>query len=161
MDDEYQTLGVFFESNDPTICVLEVANAVSPPNAVTGMTGGDIDFTAPLVASFFDGGGPAAVAVVTLRLTPGSGATAEAYDVGGVLLGDSGKVGEGIHRLSFPRLIHSVRITGGSYGMDDFSFTPPGPPVAVPALPVLAYGAVGVLLGAAGVRRLRTTRFGV
>lgn len=155
VDDEYLPLGVVFSSNDPAICVLAPGNAVSPPNAVTGLTSGDIDFTAPLEARFYDGATPAAVSVVILELTSGSSATVEAYDEGGAFLGDSGHIGDGTHVLSFPRLIHRVLISNGAYGMDDFSFSPPGPPETIPALPVVGVLVLAALTLATGAMALR------
>jgi hypothetical protein len=155
VDDEYLPLGVVFSSNDPAICVIAPGNAVSPPNVATGITSGDIDFLAPLEAAFFDGATPVAVSAVTLELTSGSQAGVEAYDQNGAFLGDSGKTGEGLHVLSFPRLIHKVRISGGAYSLDDFSFSPPGTPETIPALPVAGALLLFALTAGAGALALR------
>ena len=157
VDDEYLPLGVVFSSNDPAVCVIAPANAVSPPNVVTGLTSGDIDFQAPLEARFFDGATPVAVSVVVLELTSGSQAGVEAYDENGVFLGDSGVPGEGTHSLSFPRRIHTVRISGGVFSLDDFSFSPPGTPATIPALPAMGAIALVALLLACGAAALRRT----
>lgn len=155
VDDEYLALGVVFSSNDPAVCVIDPGNAVSPPNVVAGITSGDIDFLAPLEARFYDGATPVAVSAVTLELTSGSQAGVEAYDENGAFLGDSGKTGAGTHVLSFPRLIHTVRISGGAYSLDDFSFSPPGPPETIPALPVAAALLLFALTAGAGALALR------
>jgi len=153
VDDEYDGLGVTFESNDTAVCVIAPGNAVSPPNVVTGITAGDIDFSAPVIAKFFDGVDPGAVALVTLHLTSGSLADVEALDENGVLLGDSGKTGEGVHTLAFPKLIHEVRVSNGTFAFDEFSFSPIGPPAAVPALGSGAWLGLALLL--VGVWSLR------
>lgn len=157
VDDEYAGLGVHFASGDPAVCVIAPGNAPSPPNVVAGVSGGDIDFAAPVVITFFDGATPAAVAVASLALTDSSSSTVtvEAYDVDGVLLGGSGKAGGGTHVLVFPRFIHSLRVAGGFFALDDLEFSAPGPPAEVPVLPGIALAVLAALLLGAGARALR------
>jgi len=157
VDDEYLALGVQLSSNDPAVCVIAPgAGAPSPPNVGSGITSGNIDFSAPVIASFFDGGTPAAVGLVTLTLTPSSssGTTVEAYDVNGLLLGSSGMTGPGTHTLYFPRRIHAARVDNGSFAVDDITFVDPVEPEYVPALGPLGLGILVALLAGLGAPRL-------
>lgn len=154
--DEYLGLGVRFESNDAAVCVLEPgAGAPSPPNVATGVTGGNIDFSAPVVASFHLGGVPETVTSVSVTLTSSSSSTTtvEAYDLNGVLLGSSGFTGPGTHIVAFNKKIHSVRVDNGAFAFDDFTFSDPAAP-PVPALSPFAGFLLTLLLAGAALRAL-------
>lgn len=156
VDDEYAALGVHFASTDPAVCVLAPSNPPSAPNVVTGIASGNIDFSAPVTAAFFAGEEPVVFAYVSVVLSGSSSPSArlEAYDVDGVLLGSSKTAGPGTHWVYFPQHIHSVRIAGGAFAMDDFTFSN-RPPAPIPVLPPAASFALGLALAGAGARALR------
>jgi len=153
IDDEYAGQGIHFASTSPAVCVIAPGNPVSSPNVVTGISGGNIDFAAPIIATFFDGANPTTVFSLSLVLTSSSSSSASVrvFDSNGALLGSS--TGPGPHSFVSSR-IHSVTIDSGFVAADDFSFSTE--PVAVPGLSLAAGALLSALVAAVGRARLRS-----
>lgn len=124
INNQYAALGVVFSSAGGGIVVTAPSNPVSPPNTVAATVPGPvIDYSGPVDATFQIDGVATTVDTVSLTFSNSSSpGRLEAYDENGGLLGSTSGGASAVLTITFPGLIHSVRIQQGPMAFDDFTF---------------------------------------